>query len=124
MKKTLILLSLFILVFIGAYAENEAQRFDAMSDQEKVHAIFDQLQLHYNFLNWEAPYTAARRLINYLGDNPGSPFEVFKWKERMTYPGGIQASDPENWAIISVNNDPDIPVWLTGRTEKWKNVLE
>lgn len=108
----------------SAYAENEAQRFDALSDPEKVHAIFDQLQLHYNFLNWETPYTAARRLIKYIGTNPGSPYEVFKWKERMTYPGDIQASDPENWAIISVHNDPDIPVWLTGRTEKWKNILE
>ncbi len=108
----------------AAFAEFAAQKFDAMSEQEKVQAIFNQLQLHYNFLNWEVPYTAARRLIKYLGTNPGSPFEVFQWKERMTYPGNIQASDPENWAIISADNDPDIPVWLTGRTEKWKNVLE
>jgi hypothetical protein len=108
----------------SAYAEKEAQRFDALSNQEKVHAIFDQLQLHYNFLNWEVTYTAARRLIKYIGTNPGSPYEIFKWKERMTYPGSIQASDPENWAIISQHNDPDMPVWLTGRTTKWKNVLE
>lgn len=108
----------------ATYAEFEAQKFDAMSDQEKVQAIFNQLQLHYNFLNWEVPYTAARRLIKYLGTNPASPFEVFKWKERMTYPGSIQASDPENWSKISVDNDPDIPVWLTGRTAKWKNILE
>ncbi len=106
------------------YAEFAAKKFDAMSDQEKVKAIFDQLQLHYNFLNWETPYTAARRLIKYLGTNPGSPYEVFKWKERMTYPGGLQASDPEGWAIISPTDNPDIPVWLTGRTTKWKNKLE
>jgi hypothetical protein len=109
----------------STYAENEAQRFDGFSDQEKVYAIFNQLQLHYNFLNFEVPYTAARRLIKYLGNNnPGSPYEVFTWKERMSYPGGIQASDPENWAKISVHNDPGIPVWFTGRTEKWKNTLE
>lgn len=108
----------------SAFAEFAAQKFDAMSEQEKVHAIFNQLQLHYNFLNWEVPYTAARRLIKYLGDNPGSPYEVFDWKERMSYPGGIQASDPENWAIISPHNDVDLPVWLTGRTTKWKNILE
>lgn len=106
------------------YAENEAQRFDNLSDQEKVQAIFNQLQLHYNFLNWEVPYTAARRLIKYLGTNPGGIYEVFQWKERMTYPGGVQASDPDNWAIISVHDDPNIPVWLTGRSEKWKNILE
>ncbi len=108
----------------SAYAESAAQKFDAMSDKEKVQAIYNQLQLHYNFLNWEVPYTAARRLIKYLGTNPASPYEIFKWKERMTYPGSIQASDPESWAIISPTNDPDIPVWFTGRTEKWKNELE
>ncbi len=108
----------------SAYAEFAAQKFDAMSDQEKVQAIFNQLQLHYNFLNWEAPYTAARRLISYLGTNPASPYEVFQWKERMTYPGSIQASDPEGWSIISPDNNPDKPVWLTGRTTKWKNTLE
>ncbi len=108
----------------AAYAETEAQNFDAMSDQEKVQAIFNQLQLHYNLFNWETPYTAARRLIKYLGTNPATPFDTFEWKERMSYPGGIQASDPENWAKISVHNDVNLPVWLTGRTEKWKNVLE
>ncbi|WP_340115043.1 SusD/RagB family nutrient-binding outer membrane lipoprotein [Maribellus mangrovi] len=108
----------------STYAEFEAQRFDGLSDQEKVEAIFYQLQLHYNFFNFETPYTAARRLIKYLGDNPGSPFELFKWKERMTYNPSIQASDPENWAKISQHNDPDLPIWFTGRTEKWKNVLE
>jgi hypothetical protein len=108
----------------SAYAENKAQKFDALSSQEKVAAIYDQLQLHYNFLNFETPYTAARRLIKYLGDNPANIYEVFAWKERMTYPGSVQASDPENWAVISAHNDPDIPVWLTGRTTKWKNVLE
>ncbi|HKK61492.1 MAG TPA: SusD/RagB family nutrient-binding outer membrane lipoprotein, partial [Bacteroidales bacterium] len=35
----------------GTYAENKAQEFDGLSDQEKVHAIYNQLQLHYNFLN-------------------------------------------------------------------------
>ena len=106
------------------YAENEAQRFDNLSDIEKVQAIFNQLQLHYNFLNWEVPYTAARRLIKYLGTNPAGPYEIFQWKERMTYPGSVQASDPDNWAIISAHDDPNIPIWFTGRTEKWKNVLE
>lgn len=108
----------------SAYAEFEAQRFDGLSDQEKVTAIFNQLQLHYNFFNFETPYTTARRLIDYLGDNPGSPYEMFAWKERMLYNPNIQASDPENWAIISQHNDPDLPIWFTGRTEKWKNVLE
>jgi hypothetical protein len=108
----------------SAYAENEAQRFDGLSDQEKVQSIFNQLQLHYNFLNFEVPYTAARRLIKYLGTNPASPFEVFDWKERMTYNPSIQASDPEAWAQISVHDDPNLPVWLTGRTTKWSNVLE
>ena len=108
----------------AAYAENAAQLFDAMSSEEQVEAIFNQLRLNYNVMNFEVPYTAARRLIKYLGTNPATPFEVFKWKERMTYPGGIQASDPENWAKISVHDDPDIPVWLTGRTTKWKNILE
>ncbi len=108
----------------SAYAEKEAQRFDGLSDQQKVQSIFNQLQLHYNFLNWETPYTAARRLIKYIGTNPATPLELFAWKERMTYPGGIQASDPENWAKISGHNDPGMPVWLTGRTTKWKNSLE
>ncbi|PWE00885.1 SusD/RagB family nutrient-binding outer membrane lipoprotein [Marinilabilia rubra] len=108
----------------STYAENKAQEFDALSAQEKVQAIYDQLQLHYNFLNFETPYTAARRLIKYLGDNPANTYEVFEWKERMTYPGGIQASDPENWAIISAHNDPGIPVWISDRSTKWKNVLE
>ncbi len=108
----------------SAYAEFEAQRFDGLSDQEKVQSIFNQLQLHYNFLNWEVPYTTARRLIKYIGTNPATPYEIFTWKERMTYPGGIQASDPENWAKISSHNDPGLPVWITGRTTKWKNTLE
>ncbi|HSO88705.1 MAG TPA: SusD/RagB family nutrient-binding outer membrane lipoprotein [Draconibacterium sp.] len=108
----------------SAYAEYAAKSFDAMSQQEKVHAIFNQLELHYNFMNWEVTFTAARRMIKFIGTNPGSPYEVYKWKERMTYPGGIQASDPANWAIISPDNDPDKPVWLTGRTTKWKNKLE
>lgn len=108
----------------SVYAENEAQRFETLNDQEKVQAIFNQLQLHYNFLNWETPYTSARRLIKYLGTNPASPYEVFQWKERMTYPGSVQGSDPEAWAQISGHNNPDLPVWFTGRTEKWKNVLE
>lgn len=108
----------------SVYAENEAQRFDGLSDQEKVKAIFQQMQLHYNFFNFEIVYTTARRLIKYLGDNPAGNYEVFQWKERMTYPGGIQASDPDNWAIISADNDPDKPVWLTGRTTKWLNILE
>jgi hypothetical protein len=108
----------------SAYAENAAQLFDAMSSNEKVEAIFNQLRLNYNVMNFEVPYTAARRLIKYLRTNPSTPYELFKWKERMTYPGGIQASDPDNWAKISVHDDPDLPVWLTGRTEKWKNILE
>lgn len=108
----------------ATYAENAALAFDAMTDREKVKAIFMQLQAHYNFFNFETVYTSARRLIKYLDDNPAGPYEVFQWKERMTYPGGIQASDPENWAIISPDNDPDKPVWLTGRTTKWKNILE
>lgn len=108
----------------SAFAEYEAQRFDGLSETEKVTAIFNQLQLHYNFFNFEMPYTTARRLIAYLGDNPGSPYEMFAWKERFLYNPNIQASDPEAWSVISVNNNPDLPVWLTGRTQKWKNVLE
>lgn len=108
----------------SAYAEYEAQRFDGLSDEEKVEAIFNQLQLHYNFFNFEMPYTTARRLIKYLGDNPAAPYEMFVWKERMLYNPNIQASDPEAWAKISVHNDPDLPVWFTGRDTKWKNVLE
>jgi len=108
----------------SAYAEYEAARFDGLSEKEKVQAIFNQLQLHYNFFNFEMPYTTARRLIKYLGDNPAAPYEVFVWKERMLYNPSIQASDPEAWAMISVFNDPDLPVWITGRDTKWKNVLE
>ncbi|PSL47168.1 SusD/RagB-like outer membrane lipoprotein [Chitinophaga niastensis] len=108
----------------SVYAENAAQKFDAMSANQKVQAIFNQLQLHYNMLNFEVPYTAARRLIKYLGTNPASMYEIFKWKERMTYPSSVQASDPEGWSIISPSNNPDLPVWFTGRTTKWKNALE
>lgn len=108
----------------ATYAENAAQAFSAMTDQEKVKAIFDQLQLHYNLFNFEVPYAAARRLIKYLGDNPGSPFEVFEWKERFLYNPNIQATDPAAWALVSQFNDPNIPLWFTGRTTKWKNVLE
>ncbi|RFS26899.1 SusD/RagB family nutrient-binding outer membrane lipoprotein [Chitinophaga silvatica] len=106
------------------YAENAAEKFDAMSSTQKVQAIFDQLQLHYNMLNFEIPYTAARRLIKYLGTNPASMYSKYKWKERMTYPSSVQASDPEGWSIISPTNNPDLPVWFTGRTTKWKNALE
>lgn len=108
----------------SVYAENAAQKFDAMSSTQKVQAIFNQLQLHYNMLNFEVPYTAARRLIKYLGTNPAAMYDVYKWKERMTYPSSIQAADPEGWSIISPSNNPDLPVWFTGRTTKWKNVLE
>lgn len=108
----------------SAYAENAAKKFDTMSDKEKVQAIFNQLHFHYNMLNFEVPYTAARRLIKYLGTNPAPQYELFKWKERMTYPSNIQASDPDNWSIISPSNNPDLPVWFTGRTAKWKNKLE
>jgi len=108
----------------SAYAEYEAQRFDGLSDQEKVRSIFNQLQLHYNMFNFETPYTAARRLINYLGDNPGSPYEIFQWKERFLYNPNIQATDPETWAIISQHDDFNLPLWFTGRQTKWKNVLE
>lgn len=107
-----------------AYAEFAAQKFDAMSNQAKVQAIFDQLQLHYGLFNFEVPYTAARRLIKYVGTNPAAMYERYKWKERMTYPASVQASDPDGWAQISGNNNPDIPVWFTGRTTKWKNALE
>ena len=108
----------------STYAEYAASLFDAMSPQDKVQAIYDQLHLHYNLMNFEVPFTAARRLIKYLGTCPSTPLEIFTWKERMSYPGSIQASDPDNWAIISPHNDPSMPVWFTGRTEKWKNVLE
>ena len=108
----------------SAYAEFMAEKFDAMSSTQKVQAIFDQLQLHYNMLNFEVPYTAARRLIKYLGTNPAAQYERFKWKEKMTYPSSVQASDPDGWSIISATNNPDLPVWLTGRTTKWKNTLE
>lgn len=108
-----------------AYAENAAVKFDALSsDQDKVKAIFDQLHLHYNLTNFEVPYTTARRLIKYLGYNPVEQYEIYKWKERMTYPASIQASDPESWLIISPTDNPDIPLWFTGRTTKWKNKLE
>lgn len=108
----------------SVYAENAAQKFDAMSSTQQVQAIFNQLQLHYNMVNFEVPYTAARRLIKYLGTNPASMYEIFKWKERMTYPSSVQAADPEGWSIISPSNNPDLPVWFTGRTTKWKNTLE
>ncbi|MBM1106544.1 SusD/RagB family nutrient-binding outer membrane lipoprotein [Aurantibacter crassamenti] len=108
----------------GAYAQFEAQRFDGLSAEGKVNAIFNQLQLHYNMFNFETPWTAARRLVNYLGDNPGSPYEIFQWKERFLYNPNIQATDPEAWARISQHDNPDIPVWFTGRDTKWKNVLE
>ncbi|NPA37003.1 MAG: SusD/RagB family nutrient-binding outer membrane lipoprotein [Chlorobi bacterium] len=108
----------------SAYAEYAATLFDSMSPKEKVQAIYDQLHLHYNLMNFEVPFTAARRLIKYLGTCPSTPYEVFTWKERMTYPGSIQASDPDNWVIISPLNDPGLPVWFTGRTTKWKNTLE
>jgi hypothetical protein len=65
-------------------------------------------------LNFEVPYTAARRLIKYPGTNPASIYDLYKWKERMTYPGSVQASDPEGWSIISPTNNPDLPVWLQG----------
>ncbi|MDH7459745.1 SusD/RagB family nutrient-binding outer membrane lipoprotein [Chitinophagaceae bacterium 26-R-25] len=107
-----------------AYAEFAAQKFDVMSSQQKVQAIFNQLQLHYGLFNFEVPFTAARRLIKYVGTNPAAMYERYKWKERMTYPSSVQASDPDGWAIISPNNNPDIPVWFTGRTTKWKNALE
>ncbi|MEE9361578.1 MAG: SusD/RagB family nutrient-binding outer membrane lipoprotein [Cellulophaga sp.] len=108
----------------SAYAEFEAQRFDGLTAQQKVWSIFNQLQLHYNMFNFEVPYTSARRLISYLGDNPGSPYEVFEWKERFLYNPNIQATDPENWAKISPFNDANIPMWFTNRTDKWRNVLE
>lgn len=108
----------------AAYAQFEAARFEGLSNQEKVRAIFDQLQLHYNMFNFETPWTTARRLVKYLGDNPASPYEVFEWKERFLYNPNIQATDPEAWARISQHDDPDIPVWFTGRQTKWQNVLE
>ena len=108
----------------AAYAEFASQQFDGMTDQEKVRAIFNQLQLHYNMFNFETPWTSARRLVKYLGDNPGSPYEIFQWKERFLYNPNIQATDPEAWARISQHDNPDIPVWFTGRDAKWKNVLE
>lgn len=108
----------------SAYAEFEAQRFDGLSEQEKVRSIFNQLHLHYNNFNFEVPYSAARRLISYLGDNPASPYEVFEWKERFLYNPNIQATDPEAWAKISPFDDYNIPMWFTNRTDKWRNVLE
>ena len=108
----------------SAYADFAAQQFNAMTDQEKVQAIFDQLQLHYNMFNFETPYSNARRLIKYLGDNPVAPYEVFRWKERCLYNPNIQATDPEAWAQISGHNDYDLPLWFTGRQTKWSNVLE
>ncbi|MFC0186303.1 hypothetical protein ACFFJX_29285 [Pseudarcicella hirudinis] len=108
----------------STYAEFAAQKFDTMTNQQKVQAIFNQLQLHYNMFNFEVPYTAARRLIKYLGTNPASQYDRFKWKERMTYPSSIQASDPASWTIISPFNNPDLPLWFTGRATKWKNALE
>ncbi|WP_209404869.1 SusD/RagB family nutrient-binding outer membrane lipoprotein [Pseudozobellia sp. WGM2] len=109
----------------AAYAAFEAKRFAGLTDQDKVMAIFNQLQLHYNMFNFEVPWTTARRLVKYLGnDNPGSPYEIFKWKERFLYDPSIQATDPEAWARISQHDNPDIPVWFTGRDAKWKNVLE
>jgi len=59
-----------------------------------------------------------------VGTNPAAMYERYKWKERMTYPSSVQASDPDGWAQISGNNNPDLPVWFTGRTTKWKNALE
>ncbi len=108
----------------SAYAEYAAGLFDAMSPKEKVQAIYDQLHMHYNLMNFEVPFTQARRLIKYLGTCPSTPLEIFTWKERMTYPPYIQSTDPDAWSVISAHDDPAIPVWLTGRTEKWKNVLE
>lgn len=107
-----------------AYAEFEATRFDGLTDQEKVTAIFNQLQLHYNMFNFETPHTAARRLIKYLGDNPAAPYEVMEWKERFLYNPNIQATDPEAWSRISQHNDANLPLWFTGRDTKWRNVLE
>jgi len=107
------------------YAEFKAQQFDALpSPEAKVKALFDQLQLHYNYLNWEVIWNNARRLIKYIGDNPATPFEVYRWKERMTYPADIQATDPEAWAIISPHDNPDLPLWFTGRKTKWENIME
>ena len=74
--------------------------------------------------NFETPWTAARRLVKFLGDNPGSPYEIFQWKERFLYNPNIQATDPEAWARISQFDDPNLPVWFTGRDAKWRNVLE
>ncbi|MBJ6367430.1 SusD/RagB family nutrient-binding outer membrane lipoprotein [Snuella sedimenti] len=108
----------------SAYADFAAQQFNAMTDQEKVKAIFDQMQLHYNMFNFETPYATARRLIKYLGDNPGAPFDTFAWKERMLYNPNIQATDPEAWAQISQHDDYNLPLWFTGRQTKWSNVLE
>lgn len=106
------------------FAEKAAQRFDLLSDQEKVYAIYVQLHMNYNVLNFEYCFTAARRLIKYLGDNPSNTLELYRWKERNTYPASIQASDPEAWSKISGHDNYDLPMWFTGRTEKWKNVLE
>ena len=108
----------------SAYANYETQRFSGLSSEDKVQAIFNQLQLHYNMFNFETPYASARRLVKYLGDNPGSPYEVFQWKERFLYNPSIQATDPENWSRISQHDDYNLPLWFTGRQNKWKNVLE
>ena len=108
----------------SAYAEFETRRFDRLTPREKVRSIFNQLHLHYNMFNFEVPYTWARRLIQYIGDNPGHPYEIFEWKERFLYNPNIQATDPGNWSKISTSDDPDIPMWFTGRTNKWKNILE
>lgn len=108
----------------STYAENAAVKFDAMSKQQKLQAIFNQLHVHYNFLNFEVPFAAARRMVKSVGTNPAGTYETYKFKERMTYPNDIQGSDPDSWIILNANNNPDIPLWFTGRTEKWKNVLE
>ena len=105
-----------------AYAAYAASQFAGMSQQQQLQAIYTQLIMHYNYTNFEVPYTTARRMIALMnGKNPAPEYEIFKWKERLTYPSSIQAADPANWAIISVNNNPDIPLWFTGRTTKYKN---
>ncbi len=108
----------------STYAEYAATLFDAMTKQEQVQAIFNQLHLHYNFYGYEICFTTARRLIDYVGTCPAAPYEVFKWKERNFYPPALSSSDPAGWAIVSSHDDTDLPVWFTGRSEKWKNVLE
>lgn len=108
----------------SAFAEHMAQQFDAMTNTEKMQAIFDQLHLHYNHFNFETVFTSARRLINYIGDNPANIYETLLWKERNLYNPNVQATDPDAWALISVDNDYNKPVWFTGRSTKWRNVLE